>query len=79
MITKITDEVIDRLIDGEKIIHKQRQGFIEYIVVNDNIDEDIWFVICEEDGYGYNFYKDKQRFKNQLKILLITGTLEWEK
>lgn len=71
MITKIDDEVIDRLMAGEKIIYTYKtKEEISY-------DKDIH--VFDMGNYQIGFEEiDMSKIKYKLEFFLTRGKLEWE-
>lgn len=83
MITKITDEVINRLISGD-VLGFYSDNAIDTTIPNGKIYYDKHydeFVELEDTGEYFSFSRtDVEEFKNFLEDYhLENGTLEWEK
>lgn len=82
MITKITDEVINRLINGDTLNFHSNYS-LDYTEPNEKIyynnfyEEFIIFDIYEKEEFAIS-RKDVGVFKEEISNLLEYGTLEWE-
>lgn len=82
MITKITDEVINRLINGDTLnfhsnLSKDYTMPNEKIYYNNFYEEFIIYDMGEKEEFAIS-RKDVGAFKEEISKLLEYGTLEWE-